>query len=170
MSNPRMKVGELARKTGKSVRALRLYEERGLLTPAARSEGGFRLYGADSLARVYWISKLQTMRFSLAQIASLLETVEASKTAPEAMESVRELFRARLAETREQVVKLLELERDLAESLAYLEGCRTCREEAAAGACATCDTDHAERHPGPAPTLVAGIHRGPPGESGEVTA
>jgi MerR family copper efflux transcriptional regulator len=161
MATPRMKVGDLSRKTGKSVRALRLYEERGLLIPEARTEGGFRLYGTDAVARVYWIAKLQTMGFSLGQIGSLLEMVEVSKTAPEAMESVRELFRARLSETRAQVAKLLELERDMAESLAYLEGCRTCGEEAAAEVCATCDTDHSERHPGPAPTLVAGIHRGP---------
>ena len=36
-----LKVGELAEKTGKTVRALRLYEERGLLTPSTRSQGGF---------------------------------------------------------------------------------------------------------------------------------
>ena len=45
-----LKVGDLARKTGKSVRALRLYEELGLLQPRTRSDGGFRLYGADEIA------------------------------------------------------------------------------------------------------------------------
>ena len=62
-----MKIGQLARKTGKTVRALHLYEEMGLLSPE-RSEGGFRLYGSDELARVYWISKLQDMGFKLGQI------------------------------------------------------------------------------------------------------
>ena len=38
----RMKIGQLARKTGKTVRALHLYEEMGLLSPE-RSDGGFRL-------------------------------------------------------------------------------------------------------------------------------
>src|SRR5690606_41993795 len=84
----RLKVGELARKTGKTVRALRLYEELGLLAPL-RSEGGFRLYGPDEVARVYWIAKLQDMGFSLHQIQTLVATVESSNTAPEAMQSLR---------------------------------------------------------------------------------
>ncbi len=39
-----LKVGELAKRTGKTVRAVHLYEELGLLDPAVRSKGGFRLY------------------------------------------------------------------------------------------------------------------------------
>jgi hypothetical protein len=61
--------------------------------------------------------------------------VHASETAPEAMTSVRELFRAKLDETRAQVMRLLQLERDLSESLAYLEGCRVCREPATPEVC-----------------------------------
>ncbi len=41
-----LKVGELAKRTGKTVRAVHLYEELGLLAPAVRSKGGFRLYPA----------------------------------------------------------------------------------------------------------------------------
>ena len=154
-----MKIGELARKTGKTSRALHLYEELGLLQPATRTEGGFRLYGADEIARVYWISKLQDMGFSLPQIQSLLGSVAASATAPEAMQGVRELFRAKLDETRKQVTRLLQLERDLAESLAYLEGCRVCSEPAAPEICSSCASDR--RGDEPTPSLVAGIHRGP---------
>ena len=88
VTNRRMKIGELARKTGKTVRALHLYEEMGLLKPG-RSEGGFRLYGPDELARVYWIGKLQKMGFKLAQIQSLLDAVERSRTAPSAMDACR---------------------------------------------------------------------------------
>lgn len=150
----RMKVGELARKTGKSVRALRLYEELGLLSPS-RSDGGFRLYGSDELARVYWIAKLQDMGFALAQIQELVRTVESSDTGPDAMTSLREMFRGRLASTRAQVEKLLQLERDLGESLAYLEGCRACSADHDVEACVTCDSVHADTK---TPSLVAGVH------------
>ncbi|TPV95785.1 MAG: MerR family transcriptional regulator [Myxococcales bacterium FL481] len=154
MSRSRMKIGELARRTGKSVRALHLYEEKGLLD-ADRSEGGFRLYGAEQLARVYWISKLQDMGFQLGQIRGLLDAVATSSSAPAAMESVREMFRGKLNETRAQIQRLMELERDLTDSLGYLEGCRACNEEGTASVCATCaDT----RHSVPEPTLVSGIH------------
>ena len=152
--SPRMKVGELARKTGKTVRALRLYEELGLLSPA-RSEGNFRLYGADEVARVYWIAKLQALGFSLPQIQGLLHTVESSSTGPDAMHSLREMFRARLDDTRAQVEKLLQLERDLSESLAYLEGCRACSHEHQVDGCVSCDGVHTGTE---APSLVAGIH------------
>jgi len=156
-----MKVGELASKTGKTVRALRLYEEMGLLRPATRTQGRFRLYGADEVARVYWIGKLQQMGFSLGEIQGVLEVVEKSRTAPDAMQSVRELFRTRLEETRSQVARLLELERDLSESLAYLEGCRACNETAGPQACSSCDSEHGDRHHMPAPVLVAGVRKCP---------
>lgn len=162
----RMKIGQLARKTGKTVRALHLYEEMGLLSPE-RSEGGFRLYGSDELARVYWISKLQDMGFKLSQIAGLLEAVSASGSAPEAMQGVRELFQDKLRDTREQIQKLLQLERDIAESLSYLEACRGCA-EASTKACVECGE---ERHGGiPEPKLVAGIHLNrPPGEQSQTS-
>ena len=150
----RMKVGELARMTGKTVRALRLYEEMGLLSPV-RSEGNYRLYGPDEVARVYWISKLQVLGFSLPQIQSLLQTVESSSSGPDAMQSLREMFRARLDDTRAQVEALLQLERDLAESLAYLEGCRACSHEHHVTGCVSCDGVHADTE---TPSLVAGIH------------
>ena len=60
-----MQVGDLARETGKTVRAIHLYEELGLLTPAARSKGRYRLYGREALVRVRWIGKLQDLGFSL---------------------------------------------------------------------------------------------------------
>src|SRR6516225_8505472 len=51
-----MQIGDLARETGKTVRAIHLYEELGLLTPAARSKGRFRLYGREALVRIRWIA------------------------------------------------------------------------------------------------------------------
>lgn len=155
----RIKIGELARKTGKTPRALHLYEEMGLLVPSARTDGGFRLYGPDEVARVYWITKLQDIGFSLPQIQSLLNLVAASHTAPEAMNSVRELFRGKLDDTRAQVARLLQLERDLSESLAYLEGCRLCQEPAKPDACNTCISER--RSDELTPSLVVGIHRNP---------
>ncbi|HEU5074349.1 MAG TPA: MerR family DNA-binding transcriptional regulator, partial [Polyangiaceae bacterium] len=47
-----MQVGELAKATGKTVRAIHLYEELGLLRPANRSKGRYRLFSADAELRV----------------------------------------------------------------------------------------------------------------------
>lgn len=148
-----MKIGVLARKTGKTVRALHLYEEMGLLIPR-RSQGGFRLYGADDLARVYWIGKLQDMGFKLAQISGLLEAVHSSNSAPHAMDGVRELFEGKLADTRAQLTRLRQLEGDLKETLAYLEGCRTCSAEGGVSSCCgECGRDQVR------PGLITGIQQ-----------
>ena len=56
-----LRVGELAKRTGKTVRAIHLYEQLELLRPAARSKGRYRLYGPDALGRIRWIVKLQDL-------------------------------------------------------------------------------------------------------------
>jgi hypothetical protein len=63
------------------------------------------------------------------------------------------------------MMRLLELERDLIESLSYLEGCRVCSEPAAPEVCSSCSNDR--RGDEPTPSLVAGIHRGPGSRSDE---
>ncbi|HEX5268384.1 MAG TPA: MerR family transcriptional regulator [Acidimicrobiales bacterium] len=68
-------IGEAARLAGTSVRALRYYQEMGLVRPAALSPGGHRLYGPDELARVRRIRELQDlMGFNLAEIGELLRS------------------------------------------------------------------------------------------------
>jgi DNA-binding transcriptional MerR regulator len=61
---------------GKTTRAIHLYEELGLLTPAVRSKGGFRLYSPRAVARLEWIQKLQDMGFSLTEIKAFLEAAK----------------------------------------------------------------------------------------------
>lgn len=73
MSQPLMTIGRIARRSGVSAKALRLYEESGLLTPARRSPAGWRLYGADALRRLQKIVLLRRAGFSLEDIAGLLD-------------------------------------------------------------------------------------------------
>ena len=47
-----LRIQEVADETGLTPRAIRYYEEVGLLAPAARSEGAYRLYDAEDLARL----------------------------------------------------------------------------------------------------------------------
>ncbi|MDF7776976.1 MerR family transcriptional regulator [Sphingomonas sp. AOB5] len=64
-------IGEVARRTGLTLRGLRFYEARGLVKPL-RTEGGRRIYGAGELARLNAVVALKRAGFSLAQIAGLL--------------------------------------------------------------------------------------------------
>ena len=68
-----LKVGELARRTGLTVRALHHYDSIGLLHPTGRSDGGYRLYGRDDVARLHGIQTLRRMGLSLADVAQLLD-------------------------------------------------------------------------------------------------
>ncbi len=150
-----LKVGELARLAGKTVRALHLYEERGLLDPIERSKGGYRLYAQDALVRVRWISKLQEMGFSLTDIQTMLRQWERSGSAPDAMLRVGDLLKDKLRETREQLARLSELEAELRSSLEYLETCPSCSPKQELTACTACEL-HGESEA--APDLVAGFH------------
>ncbi|MBH1964832.1 MAG: MerR family transcriptional regulator [Comamonadaceae bacterium] len=68
-----LKIGELARRTGLTVRALRHYDDIALLVPSERSSGGYRLYGQKDVARLYRIQALRRLGLSLADIHGLLD-------------------------------------------------------------------------------------------------
>ncbi len=72
-----MQIGELAEKTGLSLRTIRHYDDVGLLKPSTRSEGGFRLYAADDLARLMLIRRMKPLGFSLDDMNELLNVVHA---------------------------------------------------------------------------------------------
>src|SRR5580704_5685042 len=97
-----MQIGDLAGESGKTVRALHLYEELGLLRPARRSKGRFRLYGRDALVRIRWIGKMQDLGFSLTDIQGVVREWEELRSAPRAMVQMRETYRRKLDETRDQ--------------------------------------------------------------------
>jgi DNA-binding transcriptional MerR regulator len=75
---PLLRIQEVSAALGLTTRTLRYYEELGLLKPAARSEGDYRLYDEDDLDRLRFIKGLRDdAGFSLAEIGRLLEDEEA---------------------------------------------------------------------------------------------
>ena len=152
-----LKVGELAKRTGKTVRAVHLYEELGLLTPAVRSKGGFRLYSGKATRRIEWIQKLQDLGFSLTEIKAFLRDWEENETAPKAMDRMREIFEDKRRETKETIARLTRLVEDLNETLAYIASCRSCEPTHKQGECGTCD-HHGHEHT-TQPVLLQGISR-----------
>lgn len=154
-----MRVGELAKAVGKTVRAMHLYEELGLLEPRSRSEGGFRMYGADAIDRIHWIVKLQAIGFTLGEIQGFVRDFQGADSGREATERVRALFVEKQAQIRDQVMQLQVIENDLSEALSYLDSCQTCTDDYAPKACGDCD--HHGHLKGDAPPLFAGLSRRP---------
>ena len=68
-----MKVGELAQRSGVSVRALHHYDEIGLLTPSGRSPAGHRLYSEGDVVRLLRMRWVEQIGFSLAKIRACLD-------------------------------------------------------------------------------------------------
>jgi len=83
-----LRIQEAAAEVDLTTRSIRYYEELGLLRPAARSEGAYRLYDGDDLERLRFIKGLRDdAGFGLAEIGRLLEDETAR-------ERNRERFRA----------------------------------------------------------------------------
>jgi MerR family copper efflux transcriptional regulator len=149
-----LRIGQLAERCGKTVRALHLYEELGLLRPVLRSKGGFRLYSATAVERVQWIGRLQEAEVSLGEIQGLLRELEEERIGASAMTRLRDLLQRKLVEVREQQRKLAQLAQDLSAGLHYLDGCRVCEPEHTTSECTDCKI---HGHDGNQPLMVAGV-------------
>src|SRR5262245_33778566 len=100
-----MKVGEVAKRTGLSVRTLHYYDEIGLLSPAEHTASRHRLYGAPELLRLQQIKSLRQLGLSLDEIREMLDGPTLSPR------RVLEMHAARLREQiveRERLAMLLE--------------------------------------------------------------
>lgn len=75
-----MKIGELAKYAGLTVRTLHHYDEIGLLAPSQRSAAGYRLYGEPEIARLLEILLLRGLGLSLAQIREIVGAATPAKS------------------------------------------------------------------------------------------
>ena len=95
------------------------------------------------------------MGFSLTDIQTVVRDWEQSQSAPRMMVKMRDVYRKKLADAREQIRRMQDLERELQASLVYLDTCDTCDPERLLHACRSCDLHDCREH---VPELVAGFH------------
>lgn len=107
-----MKIGELAKKTGLSVDAVRFYEKSGLFPSANRTESGYREFGSDLVEVLTFISHCRSLDIPLPEIKKLLFVrAGSSKSCREANLIIDE----QLYNLRQRISDLKRLERQLAE-------------------------------------------------------
>lgn len=70
-------IGEVAERTGLSLRTLRHYDEIGLLQPSGRTDGGFRLYTQDDVRRLLVIRRMKPLGFTLAEMQGAMQVIDA---------------------------------------------------------------------------------------------
>lgn len=92
-----VQIGEVAERTGLSLRTIRYYEEVGLVVPSARSQGGFRLYTEPDIERLLVIMRMKPLGFQLEEMRELVELLEASA------EELSQQQRHRLAQLHDEV-------------------------------------------------------------------
>ena len=105
-----MRIGELAARTGFSVRNIRFYEQRGLLPAPQRTEGGYRVYDQDAVTRLRFVRSAQTLGLSLAEIAEVLR-VRDHQGPP--CSYVAELIRTHISAVETRIRQLAALRDDL---------------------------------------------------------
>lgn len=142
------RIGDLARETGKTVRALRYYEELGLLQPVSHTEGGFRLYRPEDVKRVRLIERLQELGFTLERVRGIVAAWRKGESGERVAEPLQELLAEGLREIRLRMKHLHETEREMMEALHFLSVCRTCTDHPARQVCTPCEKgDHTGRLP-----------------------
>jgi DNA-binding transcriptional MerR regulator len=112
-------IGELAEKSGINVRTIKFWEEKGLIVPHRRTEGGFRLYRPVDAAVLSFIKDLQTFNYTLAEIGTILRLVEPD---PGSDDSTFETLRkSELEKTVASLEYLIERMREVREASARVE-------------------------------------------------
>lgn len=107
-----MKIGELARRTGCSVQAIRYYESEQLLPSAQRSEGNFRLYDQSALQKVLFIKQCRSLDLSVAEIRHLLSVNGSPKTH---CDDVNQMIDEHIKQVEQRMSELKELRGQLVE-------------------------------------------------------
>lgn len=93
-----LQIGEVAERVGLSLRTVRYYEEMELLTPAGRTEGGFRLYTEEEVERLDLIKQMKPLGFSVQEMRDLLAARDTLRGGAEVDEAAAERARERLKE------------------------------------------------------------------------
>ena len=100
-----LKVGEVARLTGLSVKTLHHYEEQGLAKPAGRTEAGYRLYGEEEVARLKFIKRAKLLGLTLEEIKELV-SLAAECNEGEIIPSLRDILEVQLQNTERRMKEL----------------------------------------------------------------
>ncbi len=121
-----IKIGRFAKLAGTNLRTLRYYEERELIVPTYRSEGGFRYYRPTDVNRVRLVRDLQDLGLNLDKIRELLGGRQATLNPTEFLQRIR----AALAEHERLIVAKMEAletqRRKLEQATAKLTSCSKC--------------------------------------------
>jgi len=121
-----MKIGEVAKKANASLRTIRYYEELKLISPATRSQGGFRLYDSEAIRRIHLIQSLQELELSLKEIKKLMALRGKKKTRGEVARQLLSRLANQFTEAERKEAIYHEIVQDFDLGIKILNECQDC--------------------------------------------
>jgi Cu(I)-responsive transcriptional regulator len=112
-------IGRLAAETGVNVETIRYYEKAGLIAPPARTEGNYRSYRPDDVARLRFVRRTRDLGFTLEQVRALLSIAGQRERD---CGTVDVIASEHLAEVDRKIADLTALRRELADAVASCAG------------------------------------------------
>ncbi len=114
-------IGEVAGRSGFTTSALRYYEGRGLLVPAARTDGGYRVYDEHVLDRLAFIARAKQLGCSLEEITDLVDIWNGDQCRP-VQKRFHDLVSAKIHDVRARISELTAFAGQLEMAAAQLAG------------------------------------------------
>lgn len=109
-----LKIGELSTESGVSIKTIRYYEELGLVRSCGRTEGQFRLFHPDTVTRLSFVKRLQSLGLSLQEIGECLAVYDHGDLP---CGDVKSKLEGQVVEIDRQVAELISLRQELADIL-----------------------------------------------------
>ncbi len=133
-----LKIGDVARKAGVSLRTIRYYESLRLIQPEARTPGGQRLYSMCQCQRLDMIRDLRTLDVPLREIRTLLQQRRGARTGAEAVRGVARLFGKGFVEAARRASTYARIKLGLSQTLQMMQTCAKCTLSPVPDVCLQC--------------------------------
>ena len=133
-----MRIGDLARKAGTTMRTIRYYEQLGLIAPVARTRGGFRLYEEDELYKLRLLKNLKLVETPLSQVKAFFDQRGRGRVASDFAAGLSGLLEQQLREVEQRIAQFRTMEASLRETIEILRCCAQCSLEPGPEVCPRC--------------------------------
>ncbi|WP_347238831.1 MerR family DNA-binding transcriptional regulator [Cyanobium sp. FACHB-13342] len=117
---PSLKIGDVAQRSGLSVKTIRFYSDAGLIEPLSRSEGGYRLFGEEVFAELVLIRTLKAMDIPLQDVGRILESRRSGLCTCATLQAT---IRRKAGEIEQKITALRHLHQELNALLGSWEDC-----------------------------------------------
>lgn len=124
--NQFLKIGELSKIAGITVRTIRYYEELGLITPTELSVGGFRLYSENDLNRILFLKRFKELGLSLEEIKTLILGSQPGETKSQRINASYSMLENQLKKIIDKITELQKSKEIIEKGLETLDTCKRC--------------------------------------------